>query len=312
MATKKPYSDYPDDARAISEAVEALLVSRNPRGMARVGKALAPGYYLRAATTLASVKGTVLIGTGFPVNDTYETDGPAGALALYDCLQKLGAQPVIVCGSPLAQRLAEGFRVHDIAVGNRSGRLSGQEHASVRLRDGRREGDPEISSRRALESFAPTAVISIERPGLNADGRYTNMRGEDITDRCACFDYFIEFADCPTIGIGDGGNEIGMGNVQEAVADLSIIPSVTRCDELLVADVSNWGAYGLIAMLGYISGQDLLGSLSPRDYLEFLKLRGSVDGVTRENTATEDGFDAEVGEAVVAALREITGYGESE
>jgi hypothetical protein len=42
----------------------------------------------------------VLIGTGFPVADSFETDGPIGAIALYDCLQALGAQPLIACGPP--------------------------------------------------------------------------------------------------------------------------------------------------------------------------------------------------------------------
>ena len=83
-------------------------------------------------------------------------------------------------------------------------------------------------------------MISIERPGLAADGRYYNMRCEDISERCFFFDPFINSATCPTIGIGDGGNEIGMGNIAAALWKLDIRPSVTCCDELLVADVSNW------------------------------------------------------------------------
>jgi hypothetical protein len=136
------------------------------------------------------------------------------------------------------------------------------------------------------------------------------MRGEDISDRCACFDNFLIFADCPSIAIGDGGNEIGMGNVQPALAALDIIPAVTRCDELLVADVSNWGALGLIAIIGYWQGVDLLGTLSPREILGYLCARGSVDGVTRENTLTEDGLAVEEGEHVLEALRALTGFGD--
>ena len=225
-------------------------------------------------------------------------------------LEEMGADPVLVCGTPLSDTLQGAFKVFDIAVGNRSGRREGSSFSAVRLRDGRREGDPEISTRRALKQLQPSAIISIERPGLNAEGRYTNMRGEDITDRCACFDYFMSLSNCPTIAIGDGGNEIGMGNVEHIIASLDITPAVTRCDELLVADVSNWGAYGLIALIGYISGRDLLAHVSPRDHLEFLSERGSVDGVTRENTPTEDGFDAAVGEDIIAELRQLTGYGE--
>ena len=297
------------DELELSRAIEDLLVSKNMRGMQQVQAALEPGYFLRAARKLQDITGTVLIGTGFPVQDTYETDGPVGALALYQCLEQLGAEPVIVCGTPLSDSLAEDYRVHDIAVGDAAGRSTDSGRVPVRLVGGRREGDPEISTLDALVKFAPSAVISIERPGLSAEGRYFNMRGEDITDRCACFDYFVELAGCPTIAIGDGGNEIGMGNVAEVVATLDIEPAMSGCDELLVADVSNWGAYGLIAIIGYWRGEDLLGKISPLKILDYLSRRGSVDGVTRENTLTEDGLPVSEGEAIIRALRELTGFG---
>ena len=298
--------------QALSEAIEALLVSRNVRGMAQVREALQPGYYLRAAQHLRDIHGTVLIGTGFPVNDTYETDGPVGALALYQCLEYMGAQPIIVCGTPLSTSLAQDYRVLDIAVGNNAGRPTDSGLAPVRLRGGKRATDPEVSSLDALLKLTPSAVISIERPGLSADGRYVNMRGEDITERCACFDYFVELAGCPTIAIGDGGNEIGMGNVRGVIEQLDIVPATTRCDELLVADVSNWGAYGIIAIIGYWLGEDLLGRIAPLQILDYLSRRGSVDGVTRENTLTEDGLPASEGESIIEALRELTGFGEAQ
>lgn len=301
-----------DQETTLSVAIEELLVSRNHRGMARVREALEPGYYLRAARHLHGITGTVLIGSGFPVNDTYETDGPVGALALYETLEYLGAHPVLVCGTPLSEKLSPDYRVHDIAVGNSAGRVTDAGVQPVRLRGGRRKGDPEISTLDALVSIKPSAVISIERPGLTAEGRYYNMRGEDITERCACFDYFVELAGCPTIAIGDGGNEIGMGNVQDVIRSLDVDPSTTRCGELLVADVSNWGAYGLIALLGYWRGEDLLSRISPSRILQYLCERGSVDGVTRENTPTEDGFEVGAGEAVLATLRELTGFGDAE
>jgi hypothetical protein len=295
---------------ALSIAIEELMVSRNLRGMASVRQVLEPGYFLRAAAWLRDIEGIVLIGTGFPVVDTYETDGPVGAVALYRCLEHLGAEPILVCGTPLSASLADDYRVYDIAVGNSSGRVADGGVSPVRLRGGRRRGDPEISSLDALVSMQPSAVVSIERPGLTAEGRYINMRGEDITEYCACFDYFVELAGCPTIAIGDGGNEIGMGNVQDAIKRLGMEPSTTRCGELLVADVSNWGAYGLIALLGYWRGEDLLANISPRDVLGYLSEKGSVDGVTRENTLTEDGMPASAGESLIESLRKLTGFGE--
>ena len=72
-----------------------------------------------------------------------------------------------------------------------------------------------------------------------------------------------------------------------------------------MADVSNWGAYGLIAFLELWSGKNLLAAISPSEILEYLSARGSVDGVTRENTLTEDGLDAAEGYSVIAGLREL-------
>ena len=110
------------------------------------------------------------------------------------------------------------------------------------------------------------------------------------------------------IAIGDGGNEIGMGKIAGALDGLDIRASVTACDELLVADVSNWGAYGLIALLGKWSGRDLLARVAPLEILAYLSERGSVDGVTRENTLTEDGLDAAAGIALIRELRILGGF----
>jgi hypothetical protein len=276
------------DELSLSVAIENRLVALNPRGMADVQSALEPGYYLRAAQILKDVQGTVLIGTGFPVNDTFETDGPVGAINLYVALETLGAEPVLVCGKPLSTVLAKNYRVHEITVGQLQ----------------------ESEAQAYLDQCSPSAIISIERPGLSAQGRYFNMRGEDISERCACFDHFLRLANCPTIAIGDGGNEIGMGNISDALSALSIIPSATSCDELLLADVSNWGALGLIAILGYWQQTDLLATLRPREILAFLSAHGSVDGVSRENTLTEDSLPAATGEALLQDLRKLSGFGE--
>ncbi len=272
----------------LSVAIEALLVERNPRQMQVARAALQPGYYLRAARHLRDVKGSVIIGTGFPVDSTFETDGPVGAIALYDALSSRGATPILACGPPLSDRLDGDYRV-----------------LQLRARDLPSARD---EARRHCEQLRPAAIVSIERPGLASDGRYYNMRGEDITRRCAFFDPFVTDAQCPTIAVGDGGNEIGMGKINGAIAGLDIDAACTDCDELLVADVSNWGAYGLIALLGAWSGRDLLSQVSPLAILAYLSARGSVDGVTRENTLTEDGLDAAEGLGIIDELRRLTGF----
>ena len=273
------------DFLAISQQIEQLLVRQNLRGMATLKPHLRPGYILRAARLLNQCRGTVLIGTGFPVLDTFETDGPVGAIGLYQLLKQLGAKPVIVCGDPLYSALTADYQCYQITV-NQYDAL------------------PAVASK-ALAELQPQLVISIERPGFNAQHRYANMRGEDISLRCASFDYFLTLAACPSIGIGDGGNEIGMGNLYQQVSQLNITPSVTQCDELIVADVSNWAAWGLAAMVSALRGDDLLASADPLAILQYLSAKGSVDGVTRLNTLTEDGLPHTEGLQLIADLTEV-------
>ncbi len=285
-----------DSLESMSIAIEEALVARNYRGMASVRPALQEGYCLRAARTLFDAKGVVLIGTGFPVvtssttpsSTTFETDGPLGAIALYQALEAIGATPYIVCGAPLSEALKKDYRVVDLKLGKHDAQA--QEAADI------------------LASLKPNVVLSIERPGQAEDGHYYNMRGENISAGAACFDSIMNLATCPTIAIGDGGNEIGMGNITDALKDLDIVAAITKCDELLVADVSNWGGYALIALIGRLANKDLLAEFSPIEVLQYLSALGSVDGVTRLNQLTEDGQDAEVGDALILQLRQLSGF----
>ena len=277
-----------DEELALSRKLEDILVARNLRGMQTVQPHLEPGYCLRAAKILRDCRGIVLIGTGFPVVETFETDGPVGAIALYETLEKSGATPILVCGRPISQALAERFRVYEIHVGDHDRR--------------------EYEARHALTAFRPDAVISIERPGLAADGGYYNMRGESISAHTACFDNFMNLSQCKTIAIGDGGNEIGMGKVAAALEGLNIVPSTTTCDELIVADVSNWGAYGIISFLSIWHQRDFLSEIVPLDILRYISELGSVDGVTRVNQLTEDGLDVSEGQSVMLELRQACGF----
>jgi hypothetical protein len=111
-----------------------------------------------------------------------------------------------------------------------------------------------------------------------------------------------------TIGVGDGGNEIGMGNVRARLvrsrSPLARIASVVRVDHLVVAGTSNWGAYGLVAALGREVGRELLHppSLEAR-LIDACVRAGAVDGITRRAEPTVDGLDASAHAAVVELLR---------
>ena len=157
----------------------------------------------------------------------------------------------------------------------------------------------------ALARFRPRLIIAVERPGAAADKRYYNMRGQDITSATMKFDLFFHKAACPTIAFGDGGNEIGMGNIKSHLASLPITPSETKCDELVVATVSNWGVYGVIAEMSRITGEDLFRLFDPERIVVYLVSNGSLDGVTWKPSRSEDGFPMRIGRDIIQALRRV-------
>ncbi len=250
--------------------------------MRTLKNAMIPGYCHRAAVLIRDNPGTVLIATGFPVDGHFETDGPVGALALYRVLEALGYDCRFVCAPPLLDILSS-YRTIPFPITDEKG-------SRQRAED-------------ILKSAKPSLLLSIERAGLTADGRYYNMRGRDISCETARIDSLFDLCSCPTIGIGDGGNEIGMGNLGEVLKGLSIIPSVTRTDELIIAAVSNWGAYGIIRCLELIFDRTLFALVDRKGIYDFLFSRGALDGVTGRRERSEDGFSWEVGELVIQTLQ---------
>jgi len=270
---------------SLSRKIETIILQHGHRGMDRLARCLKPGYCDRAARMILDHRGTVLIGTGFPVSGSFESDGPIGAIALYRVLQQLGSDPVFVCAPPISRILARDFATHELSFSDWD--------------------TSRAAARAALDDLRPSLIVSIERPGVAADGRYYNMHRRDISAATAKFDLFLTESRCPSIAFGDGGNEIGMGNVGQALADIDIIPAVTRCDELVIAAVSNWGVYGVIAALSHRVKRDLFARIDPRAIAEYLVANGCVDGVTVRAEASEDGFPISVGLSIIAQLRRL-------
>ena len=269
----------------LSKRIEDIILQHDNRGMRRLHQAMSPGYCYRAARLILNHRGTVLIGTGFPVSGSFESDGPIGAIALYRTLTELECKPVFVCAPPISKILSRNFMTHELPLADW------------------KESKPAVA--RALKDLDPDLVVSIERPGVTADGRYYNMHRRDISDLTAKYDLFFSESRCPSIAFGDGGNEIGMGNVRDAVAAMDIIPAITTCDELVIASVSNWGVYGVIAIISRILNRDLFTIFDPEIISDYLVDNGCVDGVTTRNESSEDGFPIQVGLGIIEQLRNL-------
>lgn len=216
----------------------------------------------------------VLITSGFPIlrAGAGETDGPPGAWAIGQALGKLGIE-VAYLTDPCHENL---FR----AMG-----------AGPLIPFG-----PDLLDR---ESFSH--LIAVERPGRARDGRYYNMRGEDITELLQPVDELFIRAEgrkVVTIGIGDGGNEVGMGKVfrgvTRAIQEGARIASTVLTDYVVVSGVSNWGAYGLVGALSVLCGRDLLPRSSEiRDSVLRLVEAGAVDGLSGRREPMVDGLSLE-------------------
>ena len=109
---------------------------------------------------------------------------------------------------------------------------------------------------------------------------------EWTADVSSLFDRLHEFCgEAVTVGIGDGGNEIGMGAVpwEELVArlpgeDSDRIPCRIATDWNLLAGISNWGAWGLAAAVAVLADRVELLSPLTLDWQRELVARLVADG----------------------------------
>lgn len=265
--------------------IDSIVLRDDRRGMTRLRRHLPPDTYTRAAQALLRASERVVILCGFTIEGRPETDGPPGALALAQGIGRLGGQACIVTDEPTTSTLAKVAR---------AGCLVPPVHAFPIVHG----SDGEAHARRLLAELTPTALLCIERCGPDASGRYRTMRGIDITAATAPLDTLVTLAPptCLTLGIGDGGNELGMGSVSAHCLKERVTehPCITRTEHLLLAAVSNWGAWGLLAALSLEAGLSLLPSEEETLVLhENLVLAGCIDGVTGRAEPTVDGFSLE-------------------
>lgn len=245
----------------------------------------------------------IAITTGFyiPAAGAVETDGPLGAIALAGALIALGKEVIFLVDSHAAGIIEAGLSC-----------LSEGPGGAPRVVAFPPGNTPELA-RHAEEPYSH--LVAVERPGRSGNGRYHTMRGEDITPHVAAMDelFLAPHRDYRTIGIGDGGNELGLLKVSDnvdrflAATGIGSISCRTSADFCIYAGVSNWGGYGLCALLEVLTGARLLPDhdLVTR-ILKAIVQEGAVDGVSRTRTLTVDGLPLEEETSLVTRLREIT------
>ena len=260
-----------------------------------------------AAEALLAVpeKATVLITTG-SVSRAWistavgENDGPAGAAVIVRALALARrAHCIVVIEDTLAEATAAILTSAGLCVlpadearaACEDGSLAAVTLASYPMED---EAGREAAAG-LLDDLDPALLFSTERVGRNAQGIYCSMRGIDYGQGRIRIDFVFDEAlrrGIPTVAVGDGGNEIGMGNIPEAVRDHvrfgEKICAVTKCDRLVTAACSNWGCSAIAAAMAARTGDRQLLHTPERE--KTLLLRGvdvglinSPDGIVDPN-----------------------------
>ena len=274
--------------------IEDIILSNDQRGISELRDLVPADYCTRAAELILANTGTILITTGFYILSAgaAETDGPPGAIAIGVGLERLGYKVKYVAdehsSNLLRPYVAESTDVIDFPITTLP--------KSVQYAE-------EI-----LNTENPSVLISIERCAAAADGLYRNMRDLDISDQTAKVDLLFDMHS-KTIGIGDGGNEIGLGNVIDGVAKSETLvsyPTVSKVTELIIASVSNWGGYGLLAALSISTDKNVLPTVE-EDTERISKMvdLGAVDGFSGEEIYKVDGFDLTENAALLEKLHEL-------
>ena len=255
-----------------------------------------------------------------------ETDGPLGAVFLARALVPLGLKVALITDAFCERALQAGLaacglhqQVPVIVLPAARQPMAADAYCQSVLR----RLPFSLSHLLAIERAGPTHTLASLQQQLQGAGalgqayldfldavppehqdRCHTMSGRDITDRMSPAHMLFEWAqresNVTTIGIGDGGNEIGMGKIPWDVIHRNIpggglVACRVPTKHLLVCGISNWGAYALAAGVWRLHGQALHPLLAdPENEHKILRVMVEhgllVDGVTGLLASSVDGL----------------------
>lgn len=255
-----------------TEEIEQLI-QQDP-GNRGLSKWAIDGNLFPASLSLAKGK-HIIITTGFYIlnSGAIETDGPPGAIILAKALMEMGKSVTIITDDH-AREITE----------------AGMTSVNCKAELITFAADKVIDYKEIFREDT-THFIALERPGAALDGYHYNFRRNIISDFVAPIDpLYVKSAELgiKTIAIGDGGNELGMGNI---MYDEEFCCSI-KSDFCICAGVSNWAGYAIAGILSYLSDKNLMVDFNNFDnLLTSIVEAGAVDGVSGKQEATVDGLE---------------------
>jgi D-glutamate cyclase len=233
-----------------------------------------------------------------------ENDGPFGAVVLASALTRIG-HTVSIFTDPAAlppievllRRAGTSATVSPVALGD----LAEQQNIAE----------------------THDIFVAIERLGGNKNGIIYGITGVSRAPHRANLDHVFLTArklGKPTIGIGDGGNELGFGKVYDQL--LKRLPGYTAADKtpcgggvfsvvpadvLVIGSSSNLGAYGVVGALALLRNDPTLCH-TPEEEVALHHVGvglGLVDGGSGNRIPWCDGIPADANAAIVRLVKNI-------
>ncbi|WP_439596236.1 glutamate cyclase domain-containing protein [Falsiroseomonas sp.] len=256
----------------------------------------------------------VLICAGFfdPPAMISEADGPVGAALLGRALAvALDATPVFLTEVTNLARMEALVRATGLdVIGLDMAVTTPFKAAILPLPIGRSRAA--VEAPRCFDRTGAKAMVCIEKPAPNFTGTTHTGPGLDVTDVVGKVELYIDEAKrrgVLTIGIGDGGNEVGMGRIPEAVREVvptgKLIGTCVETDILVVATIANWGSYAIEACLA--AALHLPEALHSRDVerrvADAAARAGFIDPTSGMAHGWVDGTPPIAGESILELLR---------
>ena len=204
-----------------------------------------------AASILEHPQPHVAIVTGFYMSHAQppncETDGPPGTAMLAAGLSSVGVPCRVCTGEANAPVVRASLKAAD---------PDGRVPLDIVAQQEPESSIAEVDARWRSGASQVSHVVALERCGPSADGRPRNAAGHDIGRYNAPLERLLDGTRV-SIGIGDLGNEVGMGSLPRQLVASSVpngdrIWCKTPCDYPLICGVSNWGAAALLAALALL------------------------------------------------------------
>jgi len=280
-----------------------------------------PLSYLAARSLIDNVRpgyhALITTGAGEPQSiPNGETDGPIGAASLARAIAMLGGIPVLVSEEVYLAPIKEPGKIAGLQFDNGSKMKAQTEKFPFGSEEGKR------FAKYLIETYNPSIVISTERLGPNILGVNHNMGGKDWSQYQARVENLFDIAkerNVKTLGVGDGGNEIGCGLILEDAKKSSKYGAKCQCpcgggvacsvpaDVLMIGASSNWGCFGIEAELAAMTNRpELLHSAElDSQMLAACIAAGGRDGPSGKQIMVVDGTEEEVHEAMLRLLAEL-------